>query len=105
MNIEEFLREYNNFHDSNFKNINYNVIDSTIEVVFDAVKQENYERHDITLIFKNVKELRIKEVFSWDFINNSTLKLTQKDNESLFLFTDDESSPNIFILCKEMFIK
>lgn len=106
-NINHFLEEYNNFHDSSFKNINYDIEKSSISIVFDAVKQidNNFVRTNLTLLFTNVKEFKMKEIFSWDFIYDLVLKTETKNNETLFLFSDDINTPNILILCKEIYIR
>ena len=57
------------------------------------------------MLFKDIQEFKMKEMFSWDFIYNLVLKIETKNNETLFLFSDDINTPNILILCKEIYIK
>ena len=105
-NLLEILKQYNNFHDGNIKNIHYDIINSNIEMELDILeeKDEKFISKSITMLFKDIQEFKMKEMFSWDFIYDLVLKTETKNNETLFLFSDDINTPNILILCKEIYI-
>lgn len=103
-NLKDFLLKYDDLHDSNFVSINYNIIESKVELVIDALKWEVNEsqsiRVKVKLVFNNVKELKLKELFSWDFVYEIILEKVKIENDDAYLFCDDKDSPALLIICE-----
>jgi len=108
-NINNFLKTYNNFHDGNITNITYNTFESQVELTikaynWDIISNENNQpkKETLKLIFTDIKEIKIQEIFSWDFIYEATLKVIITNNEELFLFLDNINSSKVLVACKEI---
>ena len=111
-NLNNFIKFYHNFHDSYITNINYDVYKSEIELLIDICWSGNpllnddntYETNKtkIIMILKDIKQVNIKELFSWDYINNVFIKYIELDNDEFICFADNESEPLIYIVCKKI---
>ena len=83
-NLESFIQHYQGFHDSWFSNINYNIKEAKIEVLVDVfwsgeptLKEDGtYETNKVKvkMNLNGVEQCNIKELFSWDSINDVFIK-------------------------------
>lgn len=111
-NLEEFLEYYHNLHDSWITNINYNIFDSKIEMLIDvAMSGESVLKDDNTydvnktklrMIFNDVQQCDIKEMYSWDFIMNCYLNYINFEDDEYICFANDEKDPVIYIVCEDI---
>ena len=78
-NLDEFINYYHSLHDSYVTNINYDVNNSKIELLIDVCwsgdpilkEDDTYETNKtkIKMILYNINKFSIKEMFSWDYID------------------------------------
>ena len=111
-NLNNFIKFYHNFHDSYITNINYDVYKTEIELLIDICWSGNpllnddntYETNKtkIIMILKDIKQVNIKELFSWDYINNVFINYIELENDEFICFADNESEPLIYIVCKKI---
>ena len=98
-NLDEFLNYYHNLHDSWITNINYNIFDSKIEMLIDvAWSGKRFIREDGTtdtnktklrMVFNDVQQCDIKELYSWDFIMNCYLNYVTFEDDQYICFAND----------------
>ena len=108
-NIEEFMNKYNDFHDSNFININYDIYKQNIEIIIEVFWKLNekgeYERseNNLKMSFENTEECNIKEINSWDFIYEAYMKYVNiEDLGEMLCFASDKDDPLFYIICKDI---
>lgn len=111
-NLEEFLEYYHNLHDSWITNINYNIFDSKIEMLIDValsgdgvLKEDNtydVNKTKLRMVFNDVQQCDIKEMYSWDFIMNCYLKYIDFEDDEYICFANDEKDPMIYIVCEDI---
>ena len=111
-NLEEFLEYYHNLHDSWITNINYNIFDSKIEMLIDValsgdgvLKEDNtydVNKTKLRMVFNDVQQCDIKEMYSWDFIMNCYLKYIDFEDDEYICFANDEIDPMIYIVCEDI---
>lgn len=108
-NLESFIQHYQGFHDSWFSNINYNIKEAKIEVLVDVfwsgeptLKEDGtYETNKVKvkMNLNGVEQCNIKELFSWDSINDVFIKyITIKDKEFI-CFASEEEDPSFYVIC------
>ena len=107
-NIEEIMKKYNNFHDSNFIKINYDIYNKTLEIILELYWEMNesgeYERskNNLNILFENVKECAIKEIYSWDFFNTAYMNFIVQDNsDEMICFSNDEINPLFYVISEK----
>ena len=111
-NLNEFIKYYHGFHDSYISNINYDVYESKIELLIDVcwsniplLRDNNtYETNKtkIKMVLINIKQFNIKEIFSYDYINEIFIKYIKLNNEELICFADDLVEPLIYVVCESI---
>lgn len=107
--IEYLLNSFENFHDSNFENISYDILNSEIQIILNAYKwdkpstEESSQPHQthLTITFKDVKKATINEIFSWDFIFKGNIEKINYENTPHYHFIDDENDCAFEIICKD----
>lgn len=111
-NLDKFNEYYHSFHDSYITNINYDIIESKIELFINVCwsgepnKKNNgtYETNKtkINIIFNNIKQFSNKEIFSWDYINAAFIQYIILDEKEYICFADDKREPLIYIVCESI---
>ena len=114
-NVEEFLKYYNNFHDSYILSINYDVLNSKIEIIIGAewvgestLNEDNkYEttKTKIKIVFDNIQEYYLGEIFSWNIIMNTAIYSIEEDNNNVMYFKLSESSEDdklFYVKCTDI---
>ena len=111
-NLDEFLNYYHNLHDSWITNTNYNIFDSKIEMLIDvAWSGKRFIREDGTtdtnktklrMVFNDVQQCDIKELYSWDFIMNCYLNYVTFEDDQYICFANDEKDPMLYIVCEDI---
>lgn len=114
-NVEEFLKYYNNFHDSYILSINYDVLNSKIEIIIGVewvgeskLNEDNkYEtkKTKIKIVFNNVQEYYFGEIFSWSIIMNTAIYSIEEDNNNVMYFKLSESSEDdklFYVKCTDI---
>ena len=111
-NLNDFIKYYHNFHDSYITNINYNIYKSEIELLIDVCwsdvpllhENNTYETNKtrMRMVLIDIKKINIKELFSWDYINNAFINYIKLDNEEFICFADSEDDPLIYIVCNNI---
>ena len=111
-NLEEFLEYYHNLHDSWITNINYNIFDSKIEMLIDValsgdgvLKEDNtydVNKTKLRMVFNDVQQCDIKELYSWDFIMNCYLNYVTFEDDQYICFANDEKDPMLYIVCEDI---
>lgn len=108
-NLNDFIHYYHAFHDSYITNINYSINKKEIEISFDITwsgeptlkEDKTYETNKtkLKMIFKEVEQISIKEIFDWDYINEIFFKYIEKKDQEMLCFATDEEEPQIYIIC------
>ena len=90
----------------------YNIFDSKIEMLIDvAWSGKRFVREDGTtdtnktklrLVFNDVQQCDIKELYSWDFIMNCYLNYVTFEEDEYICFANDEKDPMIYIVCEDI---
>lgn len=111
-NLKEFMEYYHELHDSCITNINYDILDSKIELYLNVLwsgepklKENNtYQTNKvkIKMVFNDVEQCNNKEIFSWDYINNAFIKYIKLNNKELICFASDEKEPQVYIVCESL---
>ena len=111
-NINDFNEYYHNFHDSYITNVNYNILESKIELLINVcwagepIKKNNgtYETNKtkVNIIFNGIKQFNNKEIFSWDYIDNAFVKYIVLEGKEYICFADDNHEPLIYIVCENI---
>ena len=86
--------------------------DSKIEILIDvAMSGESVLKDDNTydvnktklrMIFNDVQQCDIKEMYSWDFIMNCYLNYINFEDDEYICFANDEKDPMIYIVCEDI---
>lgn len=108
-NLPSFIEYYHNFHDSCITNINYDIELSKIVLFINVcwsgepiLKEDNrYETNKtkLKMIFNEVEQCNIKEIFSWDDITDAFIKYINIKNQDYICFASDENEPLVYIVC------
>lgn len=111
-NLEEFIEYYHGFHDSYITNVNYDISKSKIELLINVywsgqpiLKEDNtYQTNKIKMrmILDGVEQCNIKEMFSWDYINEAFIKYIKLANKEFICFASDEQEPMVYIVCESI---
>ena len=111
-NLDEFIKYYHGFHDSYITNINYDITNSKIELFMDVtwsgepiLKDDNtydVNKTKLRMIFDDVQQCDIKEMYSWDFIMNCYLNYINFEDDEYICFANDEKDPMIYIVCEDI---
>lgn len=111
-NLKEFMEYYHELHDSCITNINYDILDSKIELYINVlwsgepkIKENNtYQTNKvkIKMVFNDVEQCNNKEIFSWDYINNAFIKYIKLNNKEFICFASDEKEPQVYIVCESL---
>ena len=106
-NLEEFFTYYHGFHDSFIKEIHYDTFGANIELLIyvywsgkPLLKENNtYQtnRTKMKMVLKEVEQCNIKEIFSWDYINQAFLKYVKLNNKEFLCFASEEEEP--YVIC------
>lgn len=106
-NIEEIMKKYNNFHDCNFININYDIYKQRIEIILELywTIEENGEynrsKKNMKMLFDKIKECNIKENESWDFFKEAYIEYKKnEDFGEMICFYNDKEDPLFYIMCE-----
>lgn len=103
ININELINKYKKFHDSVIESSYYDINTQKAEIVLDALdfSEKNFNKRDkVKIIFSNVKEICIKEMFSWDFIREVVIE--RSDDGKLMFFRTDIEKPVFSVICEEI---
>jgi len=111
-NLNDFIHYYHAFHDSYITNINYSIKKKEIEISFDITwsgeptlkEDKTYETNKtkLKMIFKEVEQISIKEIFDWDYINEIFFKYIEKKDQEMLCFATDEEEPQVYIICNKI---
>lgn len=111
-NLNDFIHYYHAFHDSYITNINYSINKKEIEISFDITwsgeptlkEDKTYETNKtkLKMIFKEVEQISIKEIFDWDYINEIFFKYIEKKDQEMLCFATDEEEPQVYIICNKI---
>lgn len=111
-NVSSFIEYYHNLHDSYIPNVSYDIKLSKIELAINVFwsgkpilnKDKYYETNStkLKMIFSNIEKCNIKEIFSWDYINDALIKYINIKNKDYICFANDESNPLIYIVCDKI---
>ena len=102
-NIHEFLTKYNNLHDANYENINYDVKNFSIKATFNGYDYggEKPQRVQLSMLFNGVKSFEINEVFDWNFLLGASVEA----KDDMWVYIDNPENPYVSILCKEIYFE
>lgn len=103
-NLSYFLEKYHNLHDGFIDNINFFVKDAKIEFFIKAFRN-NWEKVQLKIIFNNVKQYKIKDLFSWDYIYCVEIKFVKLNDKVYISFKNDKENVFIDILCEKINIE
>lgn len=108
-NLNYFLDNYHYLHDSYITHINYDVVNSSIELLIDVIwsgkpilkENHSYDTNQVKMkmIFSIIKEYNIKEIFSWDYIHKAYINYITLENKEYICFADNEKEPLLYIVC------
>lgn len=108
-NLSAFLEYYHSLHDSYITNINYNITNSQIELLIDIYwsgklqlnEDGTYKTNKVKLKMNlnGVEQCNIKEMFSWNYINEVYIHYVKVKNQEFICFASDEEKPLVYILC------
>lgn len=106
-NLESFLNNYLDLHDGFITNINYDITKSQIELLINIQWSRNpkninkyiTKKRKMKIYFNRIEKCNNKELFSWDFIFKAYIKFIVIDNKEFICFANDETNPNIYIVC------
>lgn len=111
-NLEEFIEYYHGFHDSYITNVNYDISKSKIELLINVYwsgqpilkEDKTYQTNKIKMrmILDGVEQCNIKEMFSWDYINEAFIKYIKLANKEFICFASDEQEPMVYIVCESI---
>lgn len=104
-NLEEFLETYHDLHDSWIADIKYNIFDSKIELLFEFIndpKRLDPEKKKLRMIFNDVQQCDIREMYSWDYIQEAYLDYILFEEDEYICFANDEKEPMIYIVCEDI---
>jgi len=111
-NLNDFIHYYHAFHDSYITNINYSINKKEIEISLDITwsgeptlkEDKTYETNKtkLKMIFKEVEQISIKEIFDWDYINEIFFKYIEKKDKEMLCFATDEEEPQVYIICNKI---
>ena len=111
-NIEEFINYYHYFHDSNINNVNYDILNSKIEIYIDVfwsgeplIKEGVYyetNKTKIKIILSGIEQCNIKEIYSINNIEEAYLKYIKLNNKEFICFASDFENPLFYIVCDNM---
>lgn len=108
-NLSSFLEYYHSLHDSYITNINYNITNSQIELLIDIYwsgklqlnEDGTYKTNKVKLKMNlnGVEQCNIKEMFSWNYINEVYIQYVKVKNQEFICFASDKEEPLVYILC------
>ena len=108
-NLSSFLEYYHSLHDSYITNINYNITNSQIELLIDIYwsgklqlnEDGTYKTNKVKLkmYLNGVEQCNIKEMFSWNYINEVYIQYVKVKNQEFICFASDKEEPLVYILC------
>ncbi len=108
-NLSSFFEYYHGLHDSYITNINYNIINSQIELLIDVYwsgepklnEDGTYKTNKVKLKMNlnGVEQCNNKEIFSWDYINEVFIKYVKIKNKEFICFASDEENPFVYVVC------
>lgn len=108
-NLSAFLEYYHSLHDSYITNINYNITNSQIELLIDIYwsgklqlnEDGTYKTNKVKLKMNlnGVEQCNIKEMFSWNYINEVYIQYVKVKNQEFICFASDKEEPLVYILC------
>ena len=108
-NLNEFMDYFHKLHDSYFKEVNYDVKDSKVELLIDVCwsgkptlkDDKTYETNKtkIRIALNNIVKISIKELFSWDYIKEAYIKNIVYENKECMCFASDSEDPLIYVVC------
>ena len=111
-NLNKFIKNYHEFHDSYITNVNYDISKSQIELLINVYwsgkpilkEDRTYQTNKIKMriILNNIKQCNNKEMFSWDYINEIFIKYIKLSNNEFICFASDAQEPLIYIVCESM---
>ncbi len=111
-NLLDFINYYHAFHDSWITNINYDIVNSKIEMSVcvdwsgkSIVKEDgklDTNKVKMKVIFNDVEKCEIREYFSWDFIKNIYIKYITLDGKEFVCFANEEENPEVYIICNNI---
>lgn len=90
------INSYNNFHDYNIININYDNYNSNMDI---KIKQKS---EVVCLKLINIEKLSMREINNWDFIYKTTI---ENDNKYNIKFYVNEDEIMLNIICEEIVIE
>lgn len=104
---------YQNFHDSVITSIEYDIINSKINLYINvfwsgkpSLKEDGSletNKLNMKVVFDDIYQCNNKELYSWDSIYDAYLKFIKLDNVEYICFADAKENPNIYIVSKKMF--
>lgn len=107
-NLNEFLDDFYNLHDSVITNVNYNVHQYTVEMFIDLywikdIKTGDSKRTDkiIKIIFEGIEIINIKEL-GWNWILDVYIKYITIKNKEFICFANAEEEPDVYIVCEKL---
>lgn len=112
-NLDSFMSYYQNFHDSVITSIEYDIINSKINLYINvfwsgkpSLKEDGSletNKLNMKVVFDDIYQCNNKELYSWDSIYDAYLKFIKLDNVEYICFADAKENPNIYIVSKKMF--
>ncbi len=112
-NLASFISYYQNFHDSVITSIEYDIINSKINLYINvfwsgkpSLKEDGSletNKLNMKVVFDDIYQCNNKELYSWDSIYDAYLKFIKLDNVEYICFADAKENPNIYIVSKKMF--
>lgn len=108
-NLDEFLNYYHYFHDSYIINISYDISKSIVELLVNVYwsgepklrEDGTYQTNKIKMKMQltGIEKYNNKEIFSWNYIDDVSIKYVNFNGKELLCFADDEVEPLIYIIC------
>ena len=56
----------------------------------------------LRMVFNDVQQCDIKELYSWDFIMNCYLNYVTFEEDQYICFANDEKDPMLYIVCEDI---
>ena len=111
-NLDEFINYYHSLHDSYITNINYDINNSKIELLIDVCwsgdpilkDDDTYETNKtkIKMILYNINKFSVKEMASWDYIDEVFINYITYLDKEYICFATDKEEPLLYIVCEDI---
>lgn len=111
-NIKEFLTFYHAFHDAIIKNVNFNIIGDSVEIILHIIWAGDTELDEdnkfktvdknIKLIFSDINDLSIKHFDQFNYISEVYLKFINYKSEECICFADELNKPTIYVVSNKL---